>query len=392
MFVLCPHCQFLVALLANGLPPGRCPRCDGSLQPEPQAVVQPTGDGRAEEAVADAGTAHASAGDAGADSGTGDPAAAEGAMHEPPVAPGVAADDTAIASDSRPQGDVDGLVRVADPDMLGEAMRGPAAIEVEIAGATASDAHAAHSADTHRPAAPTATGEAAAVEAAHLEAAAVEPAPAQSGPPHAPAAETVADVHAPDAAAGVPPAAVAVPGRKARNTARPALPSFARAAPVAKPIDRRRFWLESAAIAALSLLLAVQWLLADRARLAGDAGWRPLLSTLCGVFGCDLPAWREPLAFTLVERDVRPHPQRAGALRVTATFRNDARWPQPWPGLLLTLSDIDGRVAGARVFTAREYLGAAPTQNQLDSGQSATVAIDVLEPTPRIVAFTFDFR
>lgn len=392
MFVLCPHCQFLVALLANGLPPARCPRCDGSLQPEAPTVVQPTADGRAEETVADAGTAHASADDTGAGSGTDVPAAAQGAMHESPVAPGVAADDTAIASDSWSQGDVDALVRVADPDMLGEAMRGPAAIEVEIAGAAASDVHASPPADTDRPAAPTATEEAAAVEAAAEEAAAVEPAPAQSDPPHALAAETVADLHAADAANGVPPAAVAVPGRKARNTARPALPSFARAAPVAKPIDRRRFWLESAAIAALSLLLAVQWLLADRARLAGDAGWRPVLSTLCGVFGCDLPAWREPLAFTLVERDVRPHPQRAGVLRVTATFRNDARWPQPWPGLLLTLSDIDGRVAGARVFTAREYLGAAPTQNGLDRGQTATISMDVVEPTPRIVAFTFDFR
>lgn len=35
MFVLCPHCQFLVGLeSANGLPPERCPRCGLRLQPE----------------------------------------------------------------------------------------------------------------------------------------------------------------------------------------------------------------------------------------------------------------------------------------------------------------------------------------------------------------------
>jgi hypothetical protein len=62
------------------------------------------------------------------------------------------------------------------------------------------------------------------------------------------------------------------------------------------------------------------------------------------------------------------------------------------PALLLTLSDLDGRAVGARVFTPREYLGAAPTQATLASGQSAMLSMDVLEPGPRIVAFTFDFR
>src|SRR5688572_26010311 len=34
MFVLCPHCQFLVALdPVSGIPPQRCPRCEVALQP-----------------------------------------------------------------------------------------------------------------------------------------------------------------------------------------------------------------------------------------------------------------------------------------------------------------------------------------------------------------------
>jgi hypothetical protein len=146
------------------------------------------------------------------------------------------------------------------------------------------------------------------------------------------------------------------------------------------------------AIGLLSLLLVLQLLLADRTNLARDARWRPAMSTLCGALRCTLPAWREPAAFTLLDRDVRPRPGMPGVLRVTATFRNDARWPQPWPALLLTLSDLDGRAVGARVFTPREYLGVAPAQPTLASGQSAMLSMDVLEPGPRIVAFTFDFR
>lgn len=151
-------------------------------------------------------------------------------------------------------------------------------------------------------------------------------------------------------------------------------------------------WKPAATIAGLALLLVLQLLLSDRAQLAADARWRPWLTTLCGALHCSLPPWREPSAFVLLARDVRPHPTRPGTLRVTATFRNDARWPQPWPRLRLTLSDIDGRPVAARDFSAREYLGAAPTQDELASGQSATVAMDVREPAAHSVAFDFELH
>jgi hypothetical protein len=170
------------------------------------------------------------------------------------------------------------------------------------------------------------------------------------------------------------------------------MPSFVRIAEPAGSVDGRRKWRKPAAIAALALLLVLQLLLADRAQLASSARWRPLVSALCGALQCSLPAWREPAAFTLLHRDVRPHPTLPGVLHVSATFRNDARWPQPWPALLLTLSDVDGRNVGARAFAPREYLGDAPTHGGLASGQSATVARDIIEPAPRIVAFTFDFH
>ena len=171
-----------------------------------------------------------------------------------------------------------------------------------------------------------------------------------------------------------------------------ATPSFVRTPVAATGIDSRRNWRTPAAIVALVLLLSLQLLLADRAQLAASARWRPLVSALCGALQCNVPAWHEPGAFTLLHRDVRPHPTLPGVLHVSATFRNDARWPQPWPALLLTLSDIDGRSVGARAFAPRDYLGDTPTRSGLASGQSATVAMDIIEPAPRIVAFTFDFH
>lgn len=174
----------------------------------------------------------------------------------------------------------------------------------------------------------------------------------------------------------------------------PALPTFLEPPAPDAPATRaeRGAWRMPAAIGALAILLVLQVLLADRAQLASDARWRPLVEGACAVLRCDVPAWREPAAFTLLQRDVRPAPARPGVLHVAASFRNDARWAQAWPLLVLTLSDADGRAVGFRAFTPAEYLGKAPAQATLASGGAADVALDVVEPGPGVVAFSFDFQ
>jgi hypothetical protein len=196
---------------------------------------------------------------------------------------------------------------------------------------------------------------------------------------------------APVAAEATTAAEPAVPTKPARRKpGATAVPSFARARAGAVAVDRRRIALRWAAIATLSLLLVLQLLLSDRARLAGDARWRGLLTQLCGVLQCTLPAWREPQAFRVIERDITL--RRPGVLRVSARIRNDARWAQPWPALQLTLSDANGRDVATRVFTPSEYLGGVPTQSELGSGQSASLSMEIVEPGPQAVAFTFDFH
>ena len=110
------------------------------------------------------------------------------------------------------------------------------------------------------------------------------------------------------------------------------------------------------------------------------------------MLGCTLPPWREPRALRLLQRDVSANPSRPGLLRIRASFRNDARWAQPWPRLRVTLSDADGRAIAARDFVASEYLGAMKTTNGIASGQVAGVAVDVVDPSPHVTAFTFEFR
>ena len=142
----------------------------------------------------------------------------------------------------------------------------------------------------------------------------------------------------------------------------------------------------------LLALLVLQVLLADRARLAADAEWRPRLRALCRVAGCALPPWHEPSAFHVTARELRPHPSVPGVLLVTATFRNDARYAQAWPLLQLSLANLDGEPLGLRRFRPRDYLGADPATPLIAPGQSASVTLEVLDPGKRAVSFEFAFR
>lgn len=164
-------------------------------------------------------------------------------------------------------------------------------------------------------------------------------------------------------------------------------PSFIR-----EPAPRRSRTGEWIALLVLALALAAQLFFSQRAQLAANAQWRPLVLAACGVLGCSVPAWREPTAFGMLSRDVIAVPGRPGVLRVQASFRNDATWPQPWPALVLALSDASGRQLGVRRFLPRDYLGDAPKEALLAPGQATQLAFDIVEPGPGVVAFDFRFE
>lgn len=292
MFLRCPHCGFLVALIAaRGGADGNCPQCHGALRAE--GTPAPEADVDVEATIA----AHLPTG---ADAGRSAEAEADGGA-APPVADG--------GSESVPE---------ATPGAV-EAMRDPG----------------------------------------HADA----------------------------------PAAIVAPPTR-RGEARPprlvTAPRFARR--TLSMVETGPRWPGLAIIAVLALLLSLQLLLAQRAHLAEQPRWRPVLEQVCGALGCSLPAWREPDAFAMVARSVRPSPVHPGVLEITATFRNDAPREQAWPVLLLSLSDVHGQTIGARAFQPAEYRDNRTTGDTLAPGQTVTVLLDVVEPAPDTVAFNFDFR
>lgn len=149
------------------------------------------------------------------------------------------------------------------------------------------------------------------------------------------------------------------------------------------------WWLGSVACA---LLLGAQIVLAQRAELARDPDWRAALLRVCATLGCELPAWRDHASLRLMARDVRPHPSVPDAMLISASFRNEAPWPQAWPELQIALSDLDGHVVALRRFRADEYLGSMPREATLAPGQPVSATLEVQDPGKQAVAFAFEFR
>ncbi|WP_123649697.1 DUF3426 domain-containing protein [Lysobacter enzymogenes] len=380
MFLACPHCGYLVALIVAKDGPARaCPRCGGSLQSEAPS---------AQEAASAVVAVAAPVPDAFAPDGlVPDASMPDASLHEaaalapsaPQPAPAPVRDEISLSLRRAPSA---APVRseTAKPAQTGS-----------IAPASGEDRDDADAGDE----APGPTP----LPASH----AAEP--QARAPDSSPAADAHAndDAEPADAPARALPPLTATPAaaparsrrqRKSETTVTSArrAPSFARQQARAQAPKPRAHWSGPAAIVALALALALQLLLAQRAELAADARWRPLVSGLCGALGCAIPPWREPAALTMLNRNVVPVPERAGALRVSAGFRNDARWPQPWPTLVLSLEDVDGRRVGQRAFAPGEYRRDHRPGELIAPGQSAAVQFEVIEPAPRVVAFTFDFR
>src|SRR5688572_24932401 len=131
-------------------------------------------------------------------------------------------------------------------------------------------------------------------------------APDEVAPAAAGADDTGADATAADEAAAVAATTdqASAPAPTLRTARGRHAPSFVarRAAMPARTRDTR-LWI---GIVVLALVLLLQVLLSQRGSLAADARWRPLVSGLCGVLQCEVPAWREPGAFTMLQRSVQP--------------------------------------------------------------------------------------
>lgn len=85
---------------------------------------------------------------------------------------------------------------------------------------------------------------------------------------------------------------------------------------------------------------------------------RPYLEQYCELLHCTIPLSQQVELLSIESSDLQADPaQDAGVVILTATIRNYAPFPQAYPALELTLTDIQDQPLASRIFTPGEYLG-----------------------------------
>jgi hypothetical protein len=135
----------------------------------------------------------------------------------------------------------------------------------------------------------------------------------------------------------------------------------------------------------------VQWLYFSRTELASEASgvpdWKISVPS-----ACELPPRVDLSRIELVDRDVRQHPQVAGALLINATLVNRAAFTQPYPVLAITFSNPSGTPVAARRFNPAEYLGKqADTEAGMPTDTPLRVVLEIADPGEDAVSFQFEF-
>jgi predicted Zn finger-like uncharacterized protein len=167
--------------------------------------------------------------------------------------------------------------------------------------------------------------------------------------------------------------------------------------PVYVPPRRRRIrrsdWLWAAGCVVLALALAAQVAWASRAALVRDPATQAQALRVCTYIDCRLPPIRDTTKLELLSRDIRPDPDSTGALTITATFRNNAPYRQPWPVVVVELTDLDNSVVAMRRFRPAEYMpDTARRAAGVGAHSTAAVAFEVADPGRRAVSFHFGFE
>lgn len=122
--------------------------------------------------------------------------------------------------------------------------------------------------------------------------------------------------------------------------------------------------------------------------LSRQGPWRGLYAAVCPLLGCQLPALVDPGAIRTSNLVVRSHSQTQGALVVDAVLLNTAPFDQPFPGLLLTFTDLKNRPVASRRFTPREYLqGELAGRKQMPAGNPVHIAIEIVDPGSEAVNY-----
>jgi predicted Zn finger-like uncharacterized protein len=138
-------------------------------------------------------------------------------------------------------------------------------------------------------------------------------------------------------------------------------------------------------------MFAAQYVYFNFEALAIKPSTRPWFEQACTQFGCRLPDIPDPSKLRVEELIVRKHATVEGALVVDAIVKNNARFPQPMPVLLLRFSNNANEVVASRQLKPMDYLrGEARLLRRMPPDTPIRISLDIVDPGATAVNYSLD--
>lgn len=153
---------------------------------------------------------------------------------------------------------------------------------------------------------------------------------------------------------------------------------------------RRVVWSFLAVALVAALVAQVTYFQVDR--LSSIPELRPYYEKGCEILGCTLP---QLVAIDRIQSQklvVRTDPKQRNTLIVDAVIINRAEFEQPFPGIGLTFSNLNGDVVAQSLFEPDEYLaGDAKDSKVMPTGTPVRISITIRDPGRDAVNYNISF-
>lgn len=141
----------------------------------------------------------------------------------------------------------------------------------------------------------------------------------------------------------------------------------------------RKLWIYGCLLGIV--VLGLQWVYVYRTTIATAVpALRPVLETACAQLGCQVPYARRIERISITASSLQPPSGAAGMdegrsrLVLNLTLRNRYDKPQPWPALVVELTDLSDTVVVRKVLLPENYLPAA-TSGPFPAGGELGVSV-----------------
>ncbi len=156
------------------------------------------------------------------------------------------------------------------------------------------------------------------------------------------------------------------------------------------PRGRRGILYGGILLLALGPLLTAGYAYYYRERLANYPLLVNWIRKACEYVACEMRPRRDVEHIQIIKRSVHTHPARPDALMITATLVNKAPFPQPYPLMQVSFTNLQGTIVAAHRFKPEEYLMRRPDPAALMT-PDAPVRASVQVPDPGVNATAFEF-